>query len=1830
MSPVPEPHSAGSKGIMVANCANRWFRVPVVVAAYLLPLLIASPAAAQPITPFSPRFSATDTGEIVLVANTVVQPDPSDPGAIDARNGVGTRLNNNNFTMVNVDVDSDVTTFNSSTADLNLPGGATVLFAGLYWGADSNSALRNQVLLATPAAGAYTTITGAVLGAFGNDYQAFADVTPLVQTAGNGTYTVANVQASVNASDRHGGWTIVIVYRAPGLPAKDLTVFDGFARVANSTGANNVSVTITGFTAPPTGPVNAAIGVVAYEGDRGSTGDRLQLNGTTLSDAANPPTNFFNSSISAGGTNVTTKNPHQISQLGFDAVTIATTNIIPNGATSATISLTTGGETYFPGVVATAIDLFSPEIESVKSFTDLNGGEIVAGDVIEYEIALTNTGQDAAANLVFVDPIPANTTYVAGSLQIVAGANAGAKTDGPGDDQAEFDGVGNRVVFRLGSGASGAAGGMFAIGDTATVRFRVSVNGDTPNRTVIVNQGSSTFTGLTTGFPLAAETNEAGFTVDARSDLQLSKAVDNATPNVGDTIAFTLSVSNLGPSPATSVVVQDSLPAGLSFVSASASHGSYSHATGAWTIGTLASGATAQLVIHVMVTAPASTNTATASSAVQDPNPANNTATAVLTVQEADLVLGKSISNATPNVGDLVTFTLTLANNGPGAATNVLVSDPLPLGLSFQSATPTVGSYDSLSGIWSVGTLPAGVPAALSIQAQVNSVVPQTNSAVASADQFDPDATNNSASVVATPQRADLAMSKTVSNATPNVGDPLTYTVTITNLGPDAATSVSVQDTLPAGVPFVSATPSQGAFDSATGSWTIGTLANGATATLGIQVTVTFPNPALNFAFVSASDQFDPVAGNDSATASIAPPLGDLSLTKTVSDGTPNVGDVITFTLALTNAGPDDVPSVLVSDPLPAGLVLLNATATQGSYAPVLGVWNVGVMASGATATLTMTARVDSPSSVVNVATASSSTFDPDPSDNTGTVGVSPQQADLVVTKAVSNPSPTVGSTITFTVEVGNNGPDTATNVAVRDLLPAGLALVSATPSVGTYNTAGAWTVGTLANGATATLSIDATVLAGGSATNFATVSADQFDPAPGDGSASATATAAAATGVDIAVAITAAPVSTVTGDIVTLTVVATNNGPGNATSLAVEIPLPGEVTVHGSNATVGTFDPGTSQWTIGSLATGSAATLQIALRITTAFSADVTASRAALAETDTNAANDSATASLLARDWSTFLSDLVLDGATTAPTVAPGGLIGYNLTAVNRGPTYVVDLSITGSVPPGTTFASATPSAGGVCTTPAVGDVGAVTCTWPGVTMLDPGAARTLAVGVRADAGAAVGTTVTGQFQVTSLTGEYYEPSNHVTLTASVSGGSTADLAVTALMQSEGVTGTALAVPVGVPTPMRFTVRNLGPAATVDARYAIEIPDVDISAIRILGAGVTQGAVGLTGVSSAEWHVGALAPGASATFTLSVAMQSMRVTTVTMRRVESTPGDPANANDRATLSLDGTGDPGGGERWAAIGNIDGVGLKEVIVGAGRLETPQVRIFTGDGRDTGLHFHAYDRNFVGGVRVATCDVDGDGIDEIITGPGLGPGPHIRVLRMQGQVVTEVIGFYAFDPTFAGGLYVACADVDNDGRADVVAGMGEGGSEVRVFDVGPGTVAQKASFVAYEPAFTGGVRVAAVAANEPGGTQYQVVTVPGPGRPLEVRAWLLAGAGATLARAVPVTGPEYQLGAFVDVADVDGDGRPEAMLATDRGIPGLVGAVTIDSARLLGIFQPFPSSFLGGVRVALGDIDADGRLELLVTPGPGGRPRLDTYTISGGVVFRYRLTPIEVP
>ena len=338
------------------------------------------------------------------------------------------------------------------------------------------------------------------------------------------------------------------------------------------------------------------------------------------------------------------------------------------------------------------------------------------------------------------------------------------------------------------------------------------------------------------------------------------------------------------------------------------------------------------------------------------------------------------MSNPTPNVGATITFTVTLTNDGPSAASNVQVTDLLPAGLSFVSATPSPGTnYNSGTGLWTVGTVTTATPQTLAIRARVDSPSAQTNTAVISAaDQFDPDPANNQDSATETPQVADLVIAKAVSNQTPNVGDTVTFIVAVADKGPNAASNVTVQDLLPAGLSLVSFTPSRGTYDPTTGIWNIGTVDPSAAQTLTLNAQVVSPAAQTNTASISHSDQFDPNAGNNSASATETPQQADLVVDKTVSNAHPNIGDVITYTVTVTNAGPDPATGVQLTDKLPAGLTLLSANESQGVYNSGSGLWIVGQVGTTAPATLTLRARVASPAPTTNIARVShSDQFDP-------------------------------------------------------------------------------------------------------------------------------------------------------------------------------------------------------------------------------------------------------------------------------------------------------------------------------------------------------------------------------------------------------------------------------------------------------------------------------------------------------------------------------------------------------------------------------------------------------------------------------------------------------------------------------------------------------------------------------------------------------------------------------------------------------------------------------------------------------------------------------------
>ena len=359
-----------------------------------------------------------------------------------------------------------------------------------------------------------------------------------------------------------------------------------------------------------------------------------------------------------------------------------------------------------------------------------------------------------------------------------------------------------------------------------------------------------------------------------------------------------------------------------------------------------------------------------------------------------DLTVTKNVSNPAPQLDSNVTFTINLSNaTGYSQATRVAVSDLLPAGLTYVSSATSQGTYNSSTGLWTVGSLAAGSSATLTVVATVATVGAKTNVAtVTAADETDvaTAAQLTSSAGVNAVLPVDLVVTKNVSNATPAVGSNVTFTITLADNGPGNATNVDVTDLLPAGLTYVSSTASQGTYNSSTGVWTVGSVASGATpVTLSVTTTVTTSSPVTNTATVTTVTQID-TNPNPNASVTVTPQADvDLVVTKSVDNALPTVGQNVTFTITLGNEGPATATSVTGSDLLPAGMTFVSYAASQGSYNATTGVWNVGTLGANATpVTLTVVAHITATGLLTNTITVSSPQPDPDPSTETASAVV--------------------------------------------------------------------------------------------------------------------------------------------------------------------------------------------------------------------------------------------------------------------------------------------------------------------------------------------------------------------------------------------------------------------------------------------------------------------------------------------------------------------------------------------------------------------------------------------------------------------------------------------------------------------------------------------------------------------------------------------------------------------------------------------------------------------------------------------------------------------------
>jgi LPXTG-site transpeptidase (sortase) family protein len=1225
--------------------------------------------------------------------------------------------------------------------------------------------------------------------------------------------------------------------------------------VTKTTSTPNVNNTVTGTTATYSITVSNAVNTAAATGvsisdalpagfTYASTGSIALNGGATRPATANPTVGDTNPAF---GTFTIPGSGSVVVTFTVNIAASVAPGTYSNPATATYLDptrTTVGGTTSagYAGGGAERVTVHAPDLTIAKTHVD----PFTRGTTATYTLTATNSGNVPTSGTVTVtDTLPAGLTPT-------GAAGTGWTCPAP---------VGQTITCTR---ADALAGGASYPALTVTVTVLQGAANSVTNQAAVSGGSQTNTTNDTTTNP----TN-----IVSSADIAVTKTVSNATPNQGTPVTFTITATNNGPSNATGVQVNDLLPLGLTFVSAATSQGSYTAGTGVWIVGAVASGSNATLSIVATVSGTTLvTNTAVKAAEVEpDPVAGNNTASATVTGQAADIAITKTVSNATPNLGSNVTFTVTATNNGPSTATGVQVNDLLPAGLTFVSSVPTSPAYVFGTGVWTVGTLTNGASATLTIIATVTTNAPTTNTATKTAEnQPDPGAGNNSASATVTGQSADIAVTKIVSNTTPDFGSNVTFTVTAHNNGPNTATGVQVTDLLPPGLTFVSSVPSSPAYVFGTGAWSVGTLANGATATLTITATVNTTSATTNTASKSAENQPDPAAGNNSATATVTPVAADIAITKAVDNTRPNQNTNVTFTITATNNGPSGATGVVVRDLLPAGLNFVSATPS-GSYNSGTGAWTIGAMASGTFQTLTLVATATMTTPVTNTASKIGE-VEPDPvaGNNTASVVVTGQAADIAITKAVDNATPRLGDNVTFTIVATNNGPNTATGVQVTDSLPVGLAFVSAAPALAYDSGTGRWTIGTLANGASATLSIVATVNTTAPVTNTATKSAeDQPDPSPGNNSAGVLVTPVSA---DIAIGKSVDNPIGVLNSNVTFTVTAHNNGPSNATGVQVTDNLPPGLTYVSSSTASGTYTLIGGIWNIGPLANGATATLTITAKVTNVANQTNTATKSAEDQVDPVAANDSASSTV-----SCCLADIAITKTVSNPTPNFGSSVTFTVTATNNGPSFASGLHVTDQLPGGLTYGSSAPSVGTYDPPSGVWDIGGMA----------PATSATLTI-------TATVNTLTPTTNTATKTAENESDNTPADDSASV--------IVTPVAADISITKTVSNSAPNQNTDVTFTVtaKNNGPSTATGVVVGDPLPPGLFYVSSSAGGGTTYNS------GTGDWTIGTLVNGGSQTLTIVAKVTGTTAVTNIATKTGEVEPDPIGGNNAASATVTG------------------------------------------------------------------------------------------------------------------------------------------------------------------------------------------------------------------------------------------------------------------------------------------------------------------------------------
>jgi uncharacterized repeat protein (TIGR01451 family) len=984
--------------------------------------------------------------------------------------------------------------------------------------------------------------------------------------------------------------------------------------------------------------------------------------------------------------------------------------------------------------------------------------------------------------------------------------------------------------------ATGDAGGsnhsLARLGDGTVRSWGLNTWGQLGDGTATTRTTPVVVSGLSGVIAIAGARHSLAI-VPPSADLAITKS-DSPDPVPTDSeLTYTLTVANNGPLPATGVIVTDTLPASVTLVSAPGCTGS---GTLACPVAELAVGASATLAIVVRAsTAGTITNTATVAANETDSVAANNTATSTTTVTaaQADLVVTKDDSPDPVYVGTSLSYTITVRNNGPSPATAVTLTDSLPVSFSFVSASTSQGGCTGGGTLTcNLGSLANGATATVVLVVTPTSAGSVSNTACATAAEQDPSVLNHCYVATTTINHsADLFVTESDSPDPVLLGGNVTYTLTAGNNGPSPSNfGVIVNDTLPGGFTLVSLTPSAGTCTTVPISCNVGVLASGATATVTIVATPNFVGTFTNTATI-ANPSNDPNLGNNAAsqTTTISPVV-NVSVSIADAPNPVSVGANLTYTLIVQNTGSSSATGVTVINTLPAGVTLVSATATQGTCTgagPITcALGTIGL----ANIIIVVTPTV--PGTITNIATATANEFDSDPSNNSASATTTVNAvADLSLTKSDAPDPVLLGGNLTYSMTVSNNGPSPATGVTVVDTLPAGVTLISATPTQGTCSGVGTLNcaLGNLVMGASAGVTIVVSPGGSGTITNTAVVSANEIDT----NAANNTATASTVVNpvADLEISKSDSPDPALVGAPLTYTITVINHGPSQATGVIVSDTPPDGVGGFSVSASQGPGCPGPGvSCHLGTLASGSSATMTFVVTPSTAGTKTNVATVSAN-EADPDAGNNTATATTTVNAQ----ADLSVTKSDSPDPVFVGADLDYTINVTNSGPSPATGVTLTDTLPASVTLVGFAAQGTATCT-------GTMTLTCD-LGTLPAGNTSSVYVTIRPNsAGTLINTVTVAANETDPVSGN-----NTTTVSTTVNG--SANLSITKSDSPDPVLA-------GANLTYVLTVSNAGPS-----------PATGVTVTDTLPAGVTfiSSSAGCSGTSTVTCAVGNLAVGGSA-----------------------------------------------------------------------------------------------------------------------------------------------------------------------------------------------------------------------------------------------------------------------------------------------------------------------------------------------------------------------------